>query len=50
MTQVNAVVRDWTEDLSNGLKPLARSASGTLDLMLGALTTNESRRSLPDNY
>lgn len=46
----DAVARDWTDDLSNGLRPLARSASGTLDLMLGALTTNESRRSLPDNY
>lgn len=45
-----ALARDWTGDLSNGLKPLARSASGTLDLMLGALTTNESRRGLPDNY
>lgn len=49
-TATEAAGRDWTADLSNGLKPLAHSTSGALDLMLGALTSVESRGGMPDSY
>ncbi len=41
---------DWTSELSSGLKPLARSTSGALDLMLGALSANEPRGGLPRDF
>lgn len=42
--------RDWTQDLSSGLKPLARSTSGALDLILGALTATEPRADYPNGF